>query len=267
MFDSELPMVHSYLGENMENISGTHFFTPGHVYDLPITGHHSLIFPGEILPMIMIADSIFARTPESNEGLTFGLVFGDEIDNGSLYGVTCQVYEKGVDNNGHITVKSKAHQRFVVIRNEDGQVTVTRNHNYYAKVRILPEIILPDPLAMHISNNLMKFQHNLSQTQNMRAFFSISSCWPKFVFDQYDITKVTEKVERYLAMLSLTAPEDPILKSFWLARNVPLNQAERLKIFIANCVNQRMLLISESLNFVSILMASLRHFFLINNLF
>lgn len=249
-FDDELPMCHSYLGGNMENIRGTNFYEPGKIYEIPVCGHHSMVFPGEILPMIMIAESIFARTPESNEGLTFGLVFANEIDGNNVYGVTCQVFEKGLDNQGHITVKSKAHQRFVVVRTEDG-LTTTRNHNYYAKVRILPEFLLPDPIALNLSNNMKKFMNNSSQSHKVKSLLASSNRWPKFVYDQYSIDTVNEKVERYLAMLNISAPEDPTLKSFWLARNVPLNQADRLKIFSSNCVNRRMLLIAESLNFVS----------------
>jgi cereblon len=248
-FDNELPMNHTYLGSNMENIRGTNFYDPGKIYDMPVCGHHSLVFPGEILPMIMIAESIFAKTPESNEGLTFGLVFADEIDNEKVYGVTCQVFEKGVDLNGHITVKSKARQRFIVVRTEDG-LTTQRNNNYYAKVRILPEYILPDPIAMNLSNNLKKFMPNQSQSLQIKNLLTSSMRWPKWVYDKYSIIGVNEKIERYLAMLSIAAPTDPILKSFWLARNVPLNQKDRLKIFTNNCVNKRMMLIADSLNFV-----------------
>lgn len=249
MFDDELPMNHTYLGSNMEQIRGWNFFEPGKVYEIPVCGHHSLVFPGEILPMIMVAESIFAKSPESNEGLTFGLVFADEIDNDKVYGVTCQVFEKGVDNQGHITVKSKARQRFIVVRTEDG-LTTHRNNNYYAKVKILPEYTLPDPITMNITHNLSKFTQNSSQSHQLKNLLASSMRWPKWVYDRYSIIGVNEKIERYLAMLSITAPSDPSLKSFWLARNVPLNQKDRLKIFINNCVNRRMMLIAESLNFV-----------------
>lgn len=251
LFDDELPILHSYLGSNMENIRGTNFYEPGKVYEIPVCGHHSMVFPGEILPMIMISESIFARTPESNEGLTFGLVFADEIEDDKVYGVTCQVFEKGVDNQGHITVKSKAHQRFVVIRTTEG-LTTMRNRNYYAKVKILPEYILPDPINLSLSNNLSKFLQNPSQAMKVKRRLASSSRWPQFVYDRYSVVSINEKVERYLAMLNITAPDDPILKSFWLARNVPLNQADRLKIFTSNCVNKRMLLLSDFLNFVSL---------------
>ena len=244
LFDDELPMNHSYLG-SMENIRGTQFYDPGKIIDhLAVCYHHSLVFPGEIIPMIMRADNIFARTPESNEGLTFGLIFPDEV-----YGVTCQVFEKGLDSQGHITVKSKARQRFIVLSTEDEEI-VQRNDIFYAKVRILPEYTLPDPLMMNMSNNLVKFSQNPSQKYHIVRDTLATMVWPKWVYEKYSIVGVNEKIERYLAMLSLEAPTDPILKSFWLARNIPLNQKDRSNIFISNCVNKRMMLIAESLNFV-----------------
>lgn len=250
LFDDELPMNHTYLGD-LDRISGTNVYEPGKVYEIPVCSHHSLVFPGEIVPMIMIAQSIFSRTPDTNEGLTFGLLFTDEVDSNNLiYGVTCQVFEKGIDEHGHITLKSKAHQRFAVVEDDDtGTMATMRNQSFYAKVRILPEYSLPDPVSLSLSNNQMK--HTQSSTLQMRKLLASSHRWPKFVYDHYSVVAINEKIERYMAMLNLEAPEDPILKSFWLARNVPLNQSDRMKIFTSNCVNKRMMLMGESLNFVS----------------
>lgn len=253
LFNDELPMEHSYLGKNMDVVRGTNIFEPGKVYELPLCHYHSLVFPGEIFPMIMIPDRVFTRNPESNEGLTFGLVFADassETHENKVFGVTCQVFEKGLDDHGHITVKSKAHQRFELIDIEDSLGSF-RHNSFYAKVKILPEYMLPEPIHLSMSDNLMKFIHNPSQSQRIKSFLSSSSRWPSFVYDQYSITVVNEKIDRFLAMLSIRAPSDPSQKSFWLARNVPLNQSDRLKIFTSNCVNKRMLLIADSLNFVS----------------
>ena len=249
LFDDELPMIHSYLGAT-ERIRGTNCYEPGRIYEIPVCGHHSMVFPGEIFPMITISDSIFARTPESNEGLTFGLVFANDDDNDEkVYGVTCHVFEKGVDTNGHITIKSKADQRFIVVRNEYG-LTTTRNNCHYAKVKILPEYELPEPINLSISNNMMKFLNNPSQSNKSKTHLTSFLRWPQFVYDLYSVVTVNEKVERFLAMLNITAPLEPVLRSFWLARNIPLNSDDRLKIFTSNCVNKRMLLIGQSLNYV-----------------
>jgi cereblon len=186
-FDCELPIQHSYLGET-EHVRGFSFFEPGKIYEIAVCSHHSLIFPGEILPMIMLADAFFSRMTE-DEGLTFGLIFQADTHEEPIYGVTCTVYERGVDNNGHITVKSRAHQRFVVVKNEDGELTTRRNQTFYAKVKILPEILLPDPIRINLSYSMMRHIDSAPQLNKIHTFLAASSHWPKFVFDQFSVVK------------------------------------------------------------------------------
>lgn len=40
---------------------------------------------------------------------------------------------------------------------------------------------------------------------------------------------------------------DPVLLSFWLARNIPLTEKTRISLFMSNSVSHRMLLIGKSL--------------------
>lgn len=255
-FDNELPMSHSYLGQNMDAVRGTTVFEAGKVYEIPICRHHSMVFPGEILPMIMVADSFFGRAnTESDGGLIFGVCFPDEFK-GQTYGVTCQVFERGIDHNGHITVKSKAQQRFIAVKQEDGDIVSSwRDHgmNSCAKVKILPEYLLPDPITLAMSNYSLRFMHTPHYQQRLKSLAVISTTIPRWIFDKYSMVKVNEKVERFLAMLNIEPPEDPGLRSFWLSRNTPLNSTERMKIFVSNCINERIMMIGESLNFVSVI--------------
>lgn len=245
-FDCEMPSLHSYLGET-ENVGGCSFFDAGKCYEIPVLSHHSLIFPGEIVPLIMITDRCLSR---NEDGIVFGLNFENHLrDEKKTYGVICQVYEKGVDHQGHITVKSRAFQRYIVIE-KDGVTKEIKNGAYYSKVRILPEILLPEPNFLTISNQLKKQSQNSSSADKFKTFIAASSRWPKFVYDQYSVVTVSEKIERYLAMLSIESPQDPVLKTWWLARNVPLNPTDRLKIFKSDCVNKRLLMIGASLNYM-----------------
>jgi cereblon len=194
----------------------------------------------------MLNDRCLSRTEDA---IIFGLNFENyNRDGGKTYGVICEVYEKGVDHHGHITVKSKAVQRYQVIE-RDGKDKEVRNGAYHSTVKILPEILLNEPYFLGISNGLRKHAHNSSD--KFKSFVAASSRWPKFVYDLYSVKPVSEKIERYLAMLGIESPSDPILKTWWLARNVPLNPNDRLKIFKTNCVNKRLQMIGESLNFVA----------------
>lgn len=249
LFDCELPTQHTYLGST-ENVRGFSYFEPYKTYEIPICEHHSLVFPGEILPMIMLEDRFFSLS-NNDEGLVFGLIFQKEdVDENQTFGVTCQIFEKGLQN-GLVKIKSKAQQRFVVVKTNNESSITMRNQGYYAKVKILPEIVLQDPYLLTISNSYLKhFQCSRNKNQ-LQKFLAASTRWPRFVYEEYSINTVTDKIERYLAMLNIEAPADPILKSFWLARNVPLNHTDRLKVFQSNCVNKRLMLIGDSLNYVS----------------
>lgn len=107
-----------YLG-NLERVSASECLKPGKYYHrMPIFAHHSLVFPGEQIPMIL-SQTVFHTThflTDSNEGCLFGLMFLrlKGVPKFRTYGVTCQIYEKGSDAYGNIVFKSKACQRFVI---------------------------------------------------------------------------------------------------------------------------------------------------------
>ena len=101
----------------MNRVSGIDYFEPGNIYRIPTCTHHSLLFPGETLPMIL-PSSMFEESNDSNDGLTFGLIFPKIFNTTKpdLNGVTCQIFERGnVDSNGHVTIKARAHQRFKIL--------------------------------------------------------------------------------------------------------------------------------------------------------
>lgn len=129
-----------------------------------------------------------------------------------------------------------------------------KNDHRYADVKILPDIVLPDPLISYSSQSLIHLSPNKYLYNKLRLYQSNSSVWPKFIYDQYDISIVLEKIENYLRTLKLnvdTMPSDMVLLSFWLARHIPLEQKDREIIFLMNCATQRILHIGKSLNFVS----------------
>lgn len=56
----------------------------------------------------------------NGDGVLFGLV-SREVRNEAdthLYGVTCQVYEKGSDSHENVSFKSRAYQRFYILSKE-----------------------------------------------------------------------------------------------------------------------------------------------------
>lgn len=251
-FDTDLPAEHSYLG-TMERVAGVKFFEPGKIYRIQICSHHTLIYPGETYPMFM-KEYLFQRLNQTNDGLFFGLVFPYQIRErrSQMYGVTCQIYEKGNENDGNVTIKSRAYQRFEVCSLKEDLIVYVRGGRTYADVRILPEIVLPDPLLAYTSSSISRLQPNKSLHNKIRYFKSNFTVWPKFLYDQYDVFVVLEKIEKYLKTLKLdikTMPTDLVLLSFWLARHIPLTKNDREKIFLMNCATQRILFIGKCLNY------------------
>ncbi|EAT43509.1 AAEL005067-PA [Aedes aegypti] len=240
IYNTELPTEHAYLGK-LERVEGVDYLEPGKTYCLPVYSHHSIVFPGEVVPMILNAASL--NYEDQSDGVKFGLLFRTTFPNNYIYGVTCQVFERGErDLNGSIILKTIAQQRFHVV----GQMP-----NIRAEVKILPEIILPDPLLSSCSNPMKRhaFSNNKKYSHRFKSFVSHAMTWPKFVYDYYSTEDVLTKVERYLAFLKITSvPSDPVKLSFWLARNISIDERDRKLIYQADAVISRMLIISKSLD-------------------
>ncbi|EAT43510.1 AAEL005081-PA [Aedes aegypti] len=232
--------IFQYLGK-LERVEGVDYLEPGKTYCLPVYSHHSIVFPGEVVPMILNAASL--NYEDQSDGVKFGLLFRTTFPNNYIYGVTCQVFERGErDLNGSIILKTIAQQRFHVV----GQMP-----NIRAEVKILPEIILPDPLLSSCSNPMKRhaFSNNKKYSHRFKSFVSHAMTWPKFVYDYYSTEDVLTKVERYLAFLKITSvPSDPVKLSFWLARNISIDERDRKLIYQADAVISRMLIISKSLD-------------------
>ena len=112
-FDTNLPAEHSYMGANMDRVCGVNYLDVGQHYNMMLFMHQHILFPGEVLPF-MISGSIMDADIDADNGLLFGVCFPDWGQREDLlYGVTCQIYEKGSDERGNTLIKSRALQRFV----------------------------------------------------------------------------------------------------------------------------------------------------------
>lgn len=113
-------LLQKYLGDlERVSVNATECLKPGKYYHrMPVFAHHSLVFPGEQIPMIL-PQTVFHTThflTDSNEGALFGLMFLrlKGVPKFRTYGVTCQIYEKGNDAYGNVVFKAKSCQRFVI---------------------------------------------------------------------------------------------------------------------------------------------------------
>nr|XP_040224089.2 protein cereblon [Anopheles coluzzii] len=242
IYNTELPTEHAYLGK-MERVEGVDYLEPGKTYRLPIYSHHSIVYPGEIVPLMLNDSTLYSgRSNDSSDGLKFGLVFQNQYrDGGRVYGVTCQVYERGAEGLSAL-MKTVAQQRFYIVR---------QSQERRADVKILPEIVLPDPLISTCSNAMVRYAYSSRKDRlsTFKRLLTQTTVWPQFVYDQYDTKEVMAKVERFLSSLNITSVQtDKVKLSFWLARNIPLTEEYRKMIFCTDSVLRRMLIINKALD-------------------
>ncbi|EAT43511.1 AAEL005058-PA [Aedes aegypti] len=245
-YNTQLPSEHTYLGK-LERVEALERLEPGSIHRIPVSGHQSIVYPGETIPLILTNPLLEFDGKDSNR---IGLVFWEFPFKKRIFGVICEVYEK-VIRDSIMILKTKAQQRFELVPQEDGALTRSvqregRAH-YYAQVKILPEVLLPDPLTNYCMNNTPKI-NNLARNRLMAAQ---SSVWPKFVYDQYCSHEVLNKMKRFLEFLQIESvpTADPVMLSFWLAKNFPLSDTDRKELFYTNSVLTRMLLVNSFLDY------------------
>lgn len=246
-YNIQLPPEHTYLGK-LDRVESVDRFEPGSIHRIPVSGHHSIVYPGETIPLILT--NALLDVDGRNESNRIGLVFWEHSYRKRILGVVCQVREKNL-RESVMVLKTVAQQRFELVPQQDGALTRSiqregRAH-YYAQVKILPEVLLPDPLSSFCASNMVKIG-NLNRNRLLAAQ---SSVWPKFVYDQYGSHEILWKVKRFLEFLQIESvpTDDPVMLSFWLARNIPLSDTDRKELFFSNSVLSRMLLVNNILDY------------------
>uniref|UniRef100_A0A1A9X412 Protein cereblon n=1 Tax=Glossina brevipalpis TaxID=37001 RepID=A0A1A9X412_9MUSC len=250
-FDTNLPAEHSYMGSNMNRVSGVNYLEVDQHYHMTLFMHQHILFPGEILPF-MISGSIIDGDIDAQNGFLFGVCFPVlDLSAENLYGVTCQIYEKGTDDRGNTLIKSRALQRFV-IKTDDlfGPLEYINDHpqmKCYGNVKILPDIYLPEPLKCINMGSMSRFRDNDSMKTVYKRYQVATAPWPAHVYDQYSIASIIEKARTQLAQHKIhTMPTDPTQLSYWLVRNLHLSENLMHSIFLTNSVNTRLRMIANT---------------------
>lgn len=194
---------------DMDRVTGVNFLEVGKTYRIPIRSHHSLVYPGETVPMI-IDDPMFESLLNDTDGMSFGLIFPSiwASTQPNIYGVTCQIYEKGARNSvGNIKIKTRVYQRFIVHPvDSNGAIQTIYLHEgsiTYVNCKILPDINLPGPLTGLHLQSLNKFRSFGSMKSKIRNFESMSTVWPAFVYDLYDVEIAMQKIKQFLSTLEI----------------------------------------------------------------
>ncbi|BES92127.1 protein cereblon homolog [Nesidiocoris tenuis] len=247
VFDEDLPVAHSYMGE-MEEISGRTVLPDGAVVTIPLLPcYPGSWVPGTTFPLV-VHDEFrcqFFRTAARQGDHIFGtrarhyLHEGMTPAGGQLYGTTCEIYEF-TSNRDHVAVKAKVRQRFKQLG-----VKKVENQIEYAICQILPEYTMKNPLANYQLPSLDCVRHKKTRQCQMRE--ACTSRWPIWVHRQYDTDYLRDKVYKELQFLQrglrkskerASMPRDPSDLSFWLGAH--LGADERLFLIQENSPIRRL---------------------------
>ncbi|RWS01038.1 protein cereblon-like protein [Dinothrombium tinctorium] len=291
-YDTTLPAQHSYLGSDLEELSGRVVLDDQSFVSIPLlTLRGVILVPGQVLPLQLELPSLVAMMKRIiSKDRTFGLTASLQS---SSFGTTAEIRSYGEDSDERsgisiLRVKAEGSQRFRVVetwRQPDGILM--------GKVKILPECELVNPLR----SNFLLSSRGVRASRRMLA---VSTPWPRWVYRMYDpyilmdqinlhlnnwassgkskdplrIRKTTTRestgpsqdasnmrVTRTIVTTIRTvndtsdsgspegdsddeggcfAPSKPTEFSYWVAKNLPLDDSQRLELLSLNCPIQRL---------------------------
>ncbi|XP_030633141.1 protein cereblon [Chanos chanos] len=260
-FDPSLPTSHAYLGSDMEEFHGRTLHDEDSVQSLPVLPHAALILiPGQTLPLQLFRPQEVSMIRNLvSQDRTFAVLAHSPGESGELeaeFGTTAEIYafreeqEYGIET---VKVKAIGRQRFRVhdIRTQADGIR-------QAKVQILPERILPDPLCslnllsrLHIHSPVSKHTHTPPQGQRCRTCrqrklrSASMTSWPPWVYALYDSETLMSRVKKQLHewdenLKDESLPTNAIDFSYRVAACLPIDDALRLQLLKIGSAIQRL---------------------------
>ncbi|KAK2858262.1 hypothetical protein Q7C36_006181 [Tachysurus vachellii] len=261
-FDPSLPTSHAYLGSDMEEFHGRTLHDDDSVQNLPVLPHAALILiPGQMLPLQLFRPqevSMF-RNLVSQDRTFAVLAHSPDAGGGEVqakFGTTAEIYAfREEQEYGIETVKIKAigRQRFKVhdIRTQADGIR-------QAKVQILPERILLDPLsALQLSSCLHRLVPGVRATpaqsqaqrhhsyRRRKLYPASMTPWPSWVYALYDSETLMCRVKKQLHewdenLKDESLPSNAIDFSYRVAACLPIDDDLRLQLLRIGSAIQRL---------------------------
>ncbi|XP_054717649.1 protein cereblon-like isoform X2 [Uloborus diversus] len=279
LYDTSLPALHSYLGSDLEELSGRTVLDDDSCQTIPLlTLPGVVLIPGQTLPLQLFNPATVSMLVHIiKNDRTFGMInsrFSGRTFNNVLdpIGTTAEVrsYREGDELHGInvLRVKAEGRQRFEVLetrRQADGMII--------GKVRILPELELGDPSVGAKLSSLDKFRDPLGAecrstlhpkpTTNYKSHknkydFANYTWFPPFVYKMFDQYLLIKKIKAELkgwnrSVTTDSMPCNPKEFSYWVAANLPLDDTQRLALLSINEVTHRLKLELKILEECSVL--------------
>lgn len=253
-YDTSLPAQHTYLGNDMEDLTGRTVFDEDSFQTIPVlTSHDVILVPGQILPLQIFRPleiSMMHRIIENDR--TFGIIGESASRSAEPLGTTAEIrsYKEDVDDLsgvGTLLVKAEGRQRFRIISSRtrsDGIVI--------ANIKVLPDRPTPDVGEFARLPSLLKFKVRSSASRQIQSArhkdpygFAHMTAWPSWVYRQYDAQLLVSKIEAELRewtdnFATLNLPREPCRFSYWVAGSLLLDDQLRLEVLSYDSPVQRL---------------------------
>lgn len=188
-YDTSLPAQHTYLGNDLEELSGRVEHDDDTLIIIPLLSLPGLVLvPGQTLPLQLHHPSLIGMMQKIIEkDRTFGLT-----SNFGALGTTAEVRSFGNEGNEDadsmacFRVKAEGRQRFIVKetwRQVDGILM--------GKCKVLPEVDLINPLKINCLPSATGFKYN-------RKFLTACTPLPSFVYQMYDSQVLMDTIKNHL---------------------------------------------------------------------
>ncbi|XP_078339772.1 protein cereblon-like [Crassostrea virginica] len=274
-FDQSLPVSHSYLGDDLEDVRGRTFYEEGSTISLPVIQLPGMVLvPGQTIPLHLFHQHTVAMLKGvMDKDNTFGIVayrFSDEGGHTiASIGTTAEIFsvkDETDDRTGlaSIRVKAKGRQRFKVIESRR-----TATGILMCSVKILNEVILGDMLsdvrpsshckfcgdplgretdvktAVDRKGNILTQVSMASSPQISRFSAAYMTWWPPWVYKMYDPEMVVQNVKKELykwnsSYVPEQLPRHPVELSYWVIQNLPLDDNLRISLMEIDSAVQRL---------------------------
>uniref|UniRef100_A0A8C9YXE6 Protein cereblon n=1 Tax=Sander lucioperca TaxID=283035 RepID=A0A8C9YXE6_SANLU len=256
-FDPSLPTSHAYLGSDMEEFHGRTVHDEDSCQTIPVLPHTAvMLVPGQTLPLqlfrpqeVSMMRSIIQRDQAMQITMHYCLKFGTTAE---IYAYR-EEQEYGIET---VKVKAVGRQRFKV-----HEIRTQADGIRQAKVQILPERILPDPLSavqltplsrLHMHPSSKPPTQTCKQAQRwwnnyqQRKFHCASlTPWPPWVYALYDSESLMNRVKKQLHewdenLKDESLPTNAVDFSYRVAACLPIDDALRLQLLKIGSAIQRL---------------------------
>ncbi|CAN9511671.1 unnamed protein product [Ophioblennius macclurei] len=258
-FDPSLPTSHAYLGADMEEFHGRTVHDDDSCQTIPVLPRTAvMLVPGQTLPLQLFRpQEVSMMRSVIQRDRTFAVLAHSDLGEPEAeFGTTAEIYayreeqEYGIET---VKVKAIGRQRFKV-----HEIRTQADGIRQAKVQILPERILPDPLSVVQQSKLYRHPTSRPLTQTckqiqcwlshyqQRKFHCASlTPWPPWVYTLYDSESLMNRVKRQLHEWDENLKEDSLPTnaidfSYRVAACLPIDDALRLQLLKIGSAIQRL---------------------------